>query len=87
MGPSDALFILGRMHTSQKALAVVLFIFVVAFAVPAIIHSATASATHGCSRLSDTLLTCAGDAAPPDPIGACTPYRTPGNLTVWTCRK
>ena len=75
------------MQASRKTLALVLFIFVVAFAVPAIIHSATASATHGCSRLSDTLLTCAEDATPPDALGTCTPYRTPGNLTVWTCRK
>lgn len=85
--PSDALFILGDMHPPRGTLAVVLFIFAVAFAVLAIIHSATASAAHGCSQLSKTLLTCAENATPPEALGTCTPYRTPGNLTVWTCRK
>ena len=73
------------MQAPRGTLAVVLFIFAVAFAVLAIIHSATASAAHGCTQLSKSLLTCAEDATPPEELGACAPYRTPGNLTVWTC--
>jgi hypothetical protein len=56
------------------------------FAVMAIVLTTAGSAAQGCSQLSRRLLTCAGDAAPPASLGACTPFRTPGNLTVWTCR-
>jgi hypothetical protein len=63
-----------------------LAVLVLTFAVVAIVQATAGNAAQGCSQLSPHLLTCEGNAAPPAPFGTCPPFRTPGNLTVWTCR-